>query len=281
MDLLGRKERRWRSPKEKEERSDKQVLRDKFFYFRLLDPHRLRRDDAPAHAPAGLRGPGVRAARGDEPSAGLAGRCRRAASSSTATARRWWRTSPQFSAGIVPADFPKDREAELSRQLEALLQVPAAEISRQGRREARQQRPVHARHHQGRHDAPTRRSLSEMRQSSLPGVQVIVTPVRHYTTGDLLSHILGYVGQVADDAVPGPGGEGLPDERPRRARPGVEITLRVGAARPARQPRTSKSTPPAGRSRRSTRTPRRPAPASSSPSISTSSDTSPISSSRA
>ncbi len=200
MDLLGHKERRWRSPKEKKERSDKQVLRDKFFYFRLvilvvfgvmtLQLMRLQVFEGQAYEQRAetnsLRVSPVMPARGiifDRNGTPLV------------------ENIPEFSAGIVPADFPKDREADLSRQLEALLQVPAAEISAKvdEKRDSKDPfTPVIIKEGISSDEAFALRE----RQSSIPGAQVIVTPIRHYTTGDLLSHILGYVGQVTETQYP-------------------------------------------------------------------------------
>jgi penicillin-binding protein 2 len=200
MDVFGRKERRWRSPKEKDERSEKQVLRDKFFYFRLLvifvfglmtlQLMRLQVFEGQAYEQRAetnrLRVSPITPSRGvifDRNGVPLV------------------ENIPQFSAGIVPADYPKDREAELSRQLEALLSVPAAEITakvdeKRGSKDPFT--PVIIKEGITSDEAFTLREWG----SSLPGVQVIVTPVRHYTGGDIVSHILGYVGQVADYEFP-------------------------------------------------------------------------------
>jgi len=200
MDVFGRKERRWRSPKEKEERSDTQTLRDKFFYFRLLvfvlfgiltlQLMRMQVFQGEAYEERAqnnhLRYSPTMPSRGlifDRNGAPLV------------------ENVPQFSAGIIPADFPKDREAELLPQLEALLHVPAAEIAAKvdPKRDSKDPfTPVIIKEGLTPEEAFSLRSL----ESRLPGVEIIVDPVRRYTLGSLVSLILGYVGQVTDAQYP-------------------------------------------------------------------------------
>jgi penicillin-binding protein 2 len=200
MDVFGRKERRWRSPKEKEERSDTQILRDKFFYFRLLvfivfgvltlQLMRMQVFEGEAYEQRAqnnhLRYSPTMPSRGlifDRSGTPLV------------------ENVPQFSAGIVPADLPKDREAELLPQLEALLHVPAAEIAAKvdPKRDSKDPfTPVIIKEGLTPEEAFSLRSL----ESRLPGVEVIVEPVRRYTLGSLVSLILGYVSQVTEEQYP-------------------------------------------------------------------------------
>ena len=200
MDVFGPKQRRWRSPKEKEERSDKQTLRDKFFYFRLLvfivfgvltlQLMRMQVFQGEAYEQRAqnnhLRASPITPSRGlvfDRNGTPLV------------------ENIPQFSAGIIPADLPKDRQEEVLPQLEALLHVPAAQIL-QKVDEKRSSKdpftPVVIK--QGL--APEEAFALRERESRLPGVEVIVDPVRRYVDGPLLSHILGYMGQVTEDQYP-------------------------------------------------------------------------------
>ncbi len=200
MDLLGHKERRWRSPKEKEERSDNQVLRDKFFYFRLLvlivfgimtlQLVRMQVFEGQKYEQRAqtnsLRVSPLTPARGvifDRNGTPLV------------------ENIPEFSAGIVPADFPKDREAELSLELQALLNVPATDIVAKVEAKRNSTDPFTPVIIKEGITSDEAFALRE-RQSSIPGAQVIVTPIRHYTDGGVLSHILGYVGQVTDQQYP-------------------------------------------------------------------------------
>jgi len=200
VDVFGRKERRWRSPKEKEERSDTQILRDKFFYFRLLvfvlfgiltlQLMRMQVFQGAAYEERAqnnhLRYSPTLPSRGlifDRNGTPLV------------------ENVPQFSAGIIPADFPKDREAELLPQLETLLHVPAAEIAAKvdPKRDSKDPfTPVVIKEGLTPEEAFSVRAL----ENRLHGVEIIVDPVRRYTLGSLVSLILGYVGQVTDAQYP-------------------------------------------------------------------------------
>ena len=200
MEVFGHKQRRWRSPKEKEERSDKQTLRDKFFYFRLLvfivfgvltlQLMRMQVFEGEAYEQRAqtnhLRYSPTMPSRGlifDRNGTPLV------------------ENVPQFSAGIVPADFPKDREAELLPVLESLLKVPGAEIAKKvdEKRDSKDPfTPVIIKEGLTPEEAFSVREL----ESRLPGVEVIVDPIRHYVDGSLLAHILGYVGQVTESQYP-------------------------------------------------------------------------------
>ncbi len=102
---------------------------------------------------------------------------------------------PGFSAVIIPADLPEDRQAEVIRDVAALLGADAQTLALKvmaGRNSNDPFRPV-----------VVRDGLSEQetfavreRQAEWPGVQVVVEPVRKYPYGPLLSHILGYVGRI-------------------------------------------------------------------------------------
>ncbi|HXF50585.1 MAG TPA: penicillin-binding protein 2, partial [Dehalococcoidia bacterium] len=102
---------------------------------------------------------------------------------------------PGFSAVIIPADLPEDRQADVIRDVAALLGADARTLALKvmaGRNSNDPFRPV-----------VVRDGLSEQetfavreRQAEWPGVQVVVEPVRKYPYGALLSHILGYVGRI-------------------------------------------------------------------------------------
>ncbi len=100
-----------------------------------------------------------------------------------------------YSAAVVPADVPKDREDEILISLQELIGVPAGEM--QAKIEERQKS----------NDPFTPLILKEdisdeaafalrERIAQLPGARVVVGPRRVYTQGALLAHILGFVYRI-------------------------------------------------------------------------------------
>lgn len=102
---------------------------------------------------------------------------------------------PGFSAVVIPADLPEERQEEVLEGVAALLRVDANTLALKviaGRNSNDPFRPV-----------VVRDGLSEQetfavreRQAEWPGVQVVVEPVRRYPYGPLVSHLLGYVGRI-------------------------------------------------------------------------------------
>jgi penicillin-binding protein 2 len=128
MRLFQQQQRRWRSGK-REETSDRETLRGKFFYFRLLvlalfavltlQLMRLQVFEGEAYQQRAennrLRVVPVMPSRGlifDRNGIPLV------------------ENVPRFSVGIIPADLPREKEPEVLPQLEALVGVPSAEIAR-------------------------------------------------------------------------------------------------------------------------------------------------------
>lgn len=105
---------------------------------------------------------------------------------------------PSFSAAVVAADIPKNRTLEIAGGVEAILGVPALETTL--RIEAARQSndpftPVIVKDGLDKEDAfRVREQLADM-----PGVQIVVEPVRRYTGGALLSTLLGYTGRVDEE----------------------------------------------------------------------------------
>jgi penicillin-binding protein 2 len=196
MDLF-RKERRWRSPKEKEERTDSRVVRDKLFLFRLLvfvvfgvltlQLMRMQVFEGEAYEQRAqnnhLRYTQTTPSRGlifDRNGTPLV------------------ENVPQFVAAVVPADLPEDREVEILAQLQSLLKVPASEMAAKidPKRDSKDPfTPVVVKKDLTTDEAYALRSL----ESQLPGAEVIVQPVRQYLFGPLVSLLLGYVGQITGD----------------------------------------------------------------------------------
>lgn len=195
MRLFQQQQRRWRSRK-REETSETETLRGKFFYLRLLmltlfavltlQLVRLQVFEGQAYQERAennrLRVVPVMPSRGlifDRNGIPLV------------------ENVPRFSVGIVAADLPREKEPQVLPQLEALAGVPAAEIAKkvEERRESNDPfTPVIVKSGLEPEKAFT---LREMEQR-LPGVEVIVEPIRRYGGQPLFGHILGYVGQVAD-----------------------------------------------------------------------------------
>jgi penicillin-binding protein 2 len=105
---------------------------------------------------------------------------------------------PSFSAAIVAADLPKDRSLAIAGAVERLLGVPAADTVRRvedARASNNPFTPVIVK--EGLDQAEAFRVREEL--SSMPGVQVIVEPVRRYVAGEVLSALLGYTGRVDEE----------------------------------------------------------------------------------
>jgi penicillin-binding protein 2 len=105
---------------------------------------------------------------------------------------------PGFSAAIVAADIPEERELEIAGGLEKLLGVPALETTLRieaARKSKDPFAPVIVK------DGLEQQAAFHLREQlpMLPGVQVIVDPVRQYLAGDLLSDVLGYTGRVDEE----------------------------------------------------------------------------------
>ncbi|MBI2941992.1 MAG: penicillin-binding protein 2 [Chloroflexi bacterium] len=102
------------------------------------------------------------------------------------------RNRPSYTVGVIPADLPKQPEAIL-RRVEAVLGLPDGEALRQFRERTTDQFtliPLKT-----NVDEPTAFLLEE-RHLDLPGVHVVIQPIREYLDGPLTSHILGYVGPI-------------------------------------------------------------------------------------
>lgn len=195
MRLFQQQQRRWRSQK-REETSETETLRGKFFYFRLLvlalfailtlQLMRLQVFGGEAYQERAennrLRVVPVMPSRGlifDRNGIPLV------------------ENVPRFSVGIVPADLPREKEPQVLPQLEALVGVPSAEIARRVEERRESNDPFTPVIVKSGLESETAFTLREM-EAWLPGVEVIVEPVRQYGGQPIFGHILGYVGRVAD-----------------------------------------------------------------------------------
>ena len=104
--------------------------------------------------------------------------------------------SARFSVAVVPGDLPDRGEAAVYATIAAVVDVPAALVEakvREGIDSQGEYSPAVIKTDIGREDALT---LLELEPHS-PGLKVMVEPAREYTTGSLLSHVLGYVGPIS------------------------------------------------------------------------------------
>ena len=106
------------------------------------------------------------------------------------------RNVPSFTAAIVPADLPMERQKDVCAKLSKLLDIPAEDISRLVDEQRAEHRLFTA--------VPIKKQLDrevaftiEERRSELPGVEVVLEATRHYLDGPTTSHLLGYVGPVS------------------------------------------------------------------------------------
>jgi penicillin-binding protein 2 len=129
---------------------------------------------------------------------------------------------PSFSAAVVAADVPKDRQLEIVGALDRMLKLDPLETSLKidaARASNDPFTPLILK------DGLDRDTAFFMREQlgQLPGVQVMVEAVRQYTGGPELSHILGYIGRVDGEEFATLEGEGyLNSDRVGKA--GVEAT---------------------------------------------------------
>jgi penicillin-binding protein 2 len=115
------------------------------------------------------------------------------------------RNRPSYQVAIVPADLPKARDPVLKRLAKVLGTTPdeIASILRKKTIVGDPFSPVVIR---SGVDAGLAHTLEE-RGLELPGVQVLIHPVREYVDGQLLSHLIGFVGRIDEDELARLGGD--------------------------------------------------------------------------
>lgn len=102
------------------------------------------------------------------------------------------RNRPSYVVAVVPADLPRDRGPVL-RRLSHLIGLPVARIEELVKQRAAD--PFSPLALRSGVDATLAYTVEE-RHGELPGVQIVVQPVREYIDGRLLSHVIGYVGKL-------------------------------------------------------------------------------------
>jgi penicillin-binding protein 2 len=104
--------------------------------------------------------------------------------------------SARFSAAIVPGDLPDRGEAAIYRMLERVLGMSGDEIRQRVRESVEAQGEYSPAVVKQDIDRDTALVLMEL-EPHAPGLRVLIEPTRQYTTGALLSHVLGYVGAIS------------------------------------------------------------------------------------
>lgn len=107
---------------------------------------------------------------------------------------------PVWSVRVVPAELPRERERDVFEALQALLGVPLYQI---------EQKVGAARDSIDPYDPvliksevrPDTALILKERRSSLPGVHATYETTRVYQYGDVLGHVLGYTGRLAEDEL--------------------------------------------------------------------------------
>ncbi len=129
---------------------------------------------------------------------------------------------PTFTVAIVPGDLPADKERAIFARLSALLGLPVSSVEFRvsgsndskpdtqnpktplpGIREMVQEGTARG----GRYSAVPIKTRVERdvafqvaeEHLDLPGVRVIIEPIRRYFTGPLMGHILGYMGRIPSE----------------------------------------------------------------------------------
>ena len=102
---------------------------------------------------------------------------------------------PIFSAAVVPADVPEEAFLTVVAGLSDVTGVPAQEIANKIAEAQVSNDPFTPVVVKTNLDDETAFRLRE-RQSELPGSQVLVESIRSYPQGDLIAHLLGYVGRI-------------------------------------------------------------------------------------
>ena len=107
---------------------------------------------------------------------------------------------PVFSAVVIPADLPRDRQGEVLQSLQSLLGVPSYALEAKIGRIRRSVDPAQPVLVKSELDHETALILAERRRT-LPGVEVRYETTRVYDYGDYLGHVLGYAGRMSEDEL--------------------------------------------------------------------------------
>jgi penicillin-binding protein 2 len=148
------------------------------------------------------------------------------------------RNLPSFSVTIIPAYLPEDEQEEMAifSRLSALLEIPASTATasagsfspRRGIKEmvdeARDTAPYHPLTLKTNVDRDTVFIIEE-EHLDLPGVLIEIDPIRQYPSGDLISHIIGYMGYIPGEQAETYAERGYDPNNDRVGLTGVELTF--------------------------------------------------------
>src|SRR3990172_12660150 len=104
--------------------------------------------------------------------------------------------SARFTAAIIPGDLPKRGEVAVYRMIEPVLQMTVEDIGKKVQEGIDRQGAFSPAIIKQDIDRDAALVLMEL-EPHAAGLRVIVEPTRTYTTGALLSHVLGYVGPLS------------------------------------------------------------------------------------
>ena len=121
------------------------------------------------------------------------------------------RNVPQFSVTVIPGELPldDDRRRAVLRALERETSVPYAQIERGVARGLDSVDPLSPVTVLGGLDGGVAIAMRAA-FADVPGVSVDAAPVRRYEGGELLAHVLGFVGPIAPEDVDGYLDDGYP-----------------------------------------------------------------------
>jgi penicillin-binding protein 2 len=148
------------------------------------------------------------------------------------------RNLPSFSVTIIPAYLPEDEQEEMAifSRLSALLEIPASTATASAGSfspprgikemvdEARDTAPYHPLTLKTNVDRDTVFIIEE-EHLDLPGVLIEIDPIRQYPSGDLISHIIGYMGYIPGEQAETYAERGYDPNNDRVGLTGVELTF--------------------------------------------------------
>jgi len=148
------------------------------------------------------------------------------------------RNLPSFSVTIIPAYLPEDEQEEMAifSRLSALLEIPVSTAAASAGPSS-PQRGIKEMVHEARDTAPYRPLtlktnidrdtvfIIEEEHLDLPGVLIEIDPIRQYPSGDLISHIIGYMGLIPGEQAETYAERGYDPNNDRVGLTGVELTF--------------------------------------------------------
>ena len=148
------------------------------------------------------------------------------------------RNLPSFSVTIIPAYLPEDEQEEMAifSRLSDLLEIPASTATASAGSFS-PQRGIKEMVDEARDTAPYRPLtlktnvdrdtvfIIEEEHLDLPGVLIEIDPIRQYPSGDLISHIIGYMGLIPGEQAETYAERGYDPNNDRVGLTGVELTF--------------------------------------------------------